>query len=60
MLQGIVARHRGAEGNTKLACCKAMWLGRWVLKASFMPIDSWVPKASLKLYDEDCMGAEGH
>ncbi|CAL2276919.1 unnamed protein product [Prunus armeniaca] len=27
MSQGNVAEHEGAEGNTKLACCKAMWLG---------------------------------
>ncbi|KAL6283778.1 hypothetical protein ACE6H2_014707 [Prunus campanulata] len=34
------ARHEGAEGegnakgDTKLACCKAMWLGTWVPKAT--------------------------
>ncbi|CAL2276966.1 unnamed protein product [Prunus armeniaca] len=27
MSQGNVARHGGAEGDTKLACRKAMWLG---------------------------------
>ncbi|PQP92649.1 hypothetical protein Pyn_17192 [Prunus yedoensis var. nudiflora] len=26
--------HEGAEGDTKLACRKAMWLGTWVPKAS--------------------------
>ncbi|CAL2247780.1 unnamed protein product [Prunus armeniaca] len=55
-----VARHGGAECNTKLACCKALWPGAWVPKASLAPVDGWVPKASHKLYDEDCMGAEGH
>ncbi|CAL8165639.1 unnamed protein product [Prunus armeniaca] len=34
MLQGIVAEHDGAGGNTKLACCKALWLGTGVLKAT--------------------------
>ncbi|CAL2230048.1 unnamed protein product [Prunus armeniaca] len=50
MLQGDVARHGGAkgdtrlacrkamyggaEGNTKLACRRAMWLGTMVLKAT--------------------------
>ncbi|CAL8165638.1 unnamed protein product [Prunus armeniaca] len=34
MLQGIVARHRGAEGNTKLACRKAMWLSMKVPQAT--------------------------
>ncbi|CAL2269719.1 unnamed protein product [Prunus armeniaca] len=27
-----VARHGGAEGNTKLACRRAMWLGTMVPK----------------------------
>ncbi|CAL8174565.1 unnamed protein product [Prunus armeniaca] len=27
MSQGDVARHGGVEGNTKLACRRAMWLG---------------------------------
>ncbi|CAL8163060.1 unnamed protein product [Prunus armeniaca] len=34
MSQGDVARHKGAEGDTKLACCKAMWLGTGVPKAT--------------------------
>ncbi|CAL2264659.1 unnamed protein product [Prunus armeniaca] len=57
MSQGNVAGHDGAGGNTKLACCKALWLGRWVLKACFTPVDGWVPnnggvlKASLAPID---------
>ncbi|CAL2271594.1 unnamed protein product [Prunus armeniaca] len=41
--QGNVIGHEGVEGNTKLACCKALWLGTWVLKASLAPVDGWVP-----------------
>ncbi|KAI5323707.1 hypothetical protein L3X38_032779 [Prunus dulcis] len=34
ILQGDVARHVDAEGDTKLACRKAMWLGTGVPKAT--------------------------
>ncbi|CAL2254573.1 unnamed protein product [Prunus armeniaca] len=34
MSQGDVARHEGAEGDTKLACRKAMWLGTRVPKVT--------------------------
>ncbi|CAL8169313.1 unnamed protein product [Prunus armeniaca] len=34
MSQSDVARHDGAEGDTKLACRKAMWLGTMVQKAT--------------------------
>ncbi|CAL2254572.1 unnamed protein product [Prunus armeniaca] len=32
MSQGNVARHVSTECDTKLACCKAMWLGMRVPK----------------------------
>ncbi|CAL8168824.1 unnamed protein product [Prunus armeniaca] len=32
--QSDVARHEGAEGNTKLACRRAMWLGTEVPKGT--------------------------
>ncbi|CAL8121056.1 unnamed protein product [Prunus armeniaca] len=32
MLQGDMLRHEGAKGDTKLACCKVIWLGIGVPK----------------------------
>ncbi|CAL2276918.1 unnamed protein product [Prunus armeniaca] len=34
MSQGDGPRHEGTESDTKLACCKAMWLGTEMPKAT--------------------------
>ncbi|CAL8118588.1 unnamed protein product [Prunus armeniaca] len=54
MLQGNVARHVGAEGNTKLACREAMWHGgaeedTKLACRKAMCLGTWVPKKTQSL-----------